>query len=113
MEKEKSLEIEVVKRMLQAFGSGNMEEFKKALSEDTVWNYNGTDNIPYSGTYKGKEEAVSIISSRMLKFLILRCVRLSLPGIPLLYSVQKSKKSGRMEKCWSRIGYKSIQWKMD
>jgi hypothetical protein len=58
-----SREVEVVNKMLQAFGTGNMEALKLTLSDSTVWNYNGSSFIPYSGTYKGKEEVVKFIGN--------------------------------------------------
>ena len=42
-----SQEVEVVNKMLQAFGTGNMEALKLTLSDSTVWNYNGSTLIPY------------------------------------------------------------------
>ena len=56
-------EVEVVNKMFQAFGAGNMEALKRTLSDSTVWNYNGSELIPYSGTYKGKEEVVRFIGN--------------------------------------------------
>lgn len=54
---------ETVKAMFAAFGAGNMDEMKKTLSEDTVWVYHGTDEIPYNGTYTGKEEVLQFIGN--------------------------------------------------
>jgi len=54
---------ETVKAMFTAFGAGNMEELKKTLSEDSVWVYHGTEEIPYNGTYKGKDEVVKFIGN--------------------------------------------------
>lgn len=54
-------EIEVVGKMLQAFGAGNMDTLRQTLSDATIWNYNGSTLIPYSGTYKGKDEVVKFI----------------------------------------------------
>ncbi|MCI9843232.1 nuclear transport factor 2 family protein [Flavobacterium pectinovorum] len=59
----KSKEVEIINTMLQAFGTGNMEALKLTLSESTIWNYNGSELIPYSGTYKGKNEVVKFISN--------------------------------------------------
>jgi ketosteroid isomerase-like protein len=62
-----SQEAEVVNIMFQAFGTGNIEALKLTLSDSTVWNYNGSEFIPYSGTYKGKEDVIrfngNIVSS--------------------------------------------------
>lgn len=46
--------LEVVQKMLAAFGKGDFETLKKTLSEDTVWVYHGVDGIPYNGTYQGR-----------------------------------------------------------
>jgi ketosteroid isomerase-like protein len=54
---------EIVKTMFAAFGEGNMDDLKKTLSEDSVWVYHGTEEIPYTGTYKGKEEVVKFIGN--------------------------------------------------
>lgn len=54
---------EVVKRMFAAFGTGNMEDLKKTLSDNTVWVYHGTEEIPYNGTYTGKDEVVKFIGN--------------------------------------------------
>ena len=54
---------EIVKAMFAAFGAGNMEELKKTLSDNTVWVYHGTDEIPYNGTYTGKDEVVKFIGN--------------------------------------------------
>lgn len=54
---------ETVKAMFNVFGAGNMDELKKTLSEDTVWIYHGTDEIPYNGTYTGKDEVVKFIGN--------------------------------------------------
>ena len=54
---------EIVKAMFAAFGAGNMDELKKTLSDNTVWVYHGTDEIPYNGTYTGKDEVVKFIGN--------------------------------------------------
>ena len=54
---------EIVKAMFAAFGAGNMEELKKTLSDNTVWVYHGTDEIPYNGTYTGKDEVMKFIGN--------------------------------------------------
>jgi ketosteroid isomerase-like protein len=54
---------EVVKKMFAAFGAGNMEDLKKTLSDNTVWVYHGTEEIPYNGTYTGKDEVVKFIGN--------------------------------------------------
>ncbi|WP_439516564.1 nuclear transport factor 2 family protein [Sediminibacterium sp.] len=54
---------ETVKIMFAAFGAGKMDELKKTLSEDTVWVYHSTDEIPYNGTYVGKDEVLKFIGN--------------------------------------------------
>ena len=54
---------EIVKAMFAAFGAGNMEELRKTLSDNTVWVYHGTYEIPYNGTYTGKDEVVKFIGN--------------------------------------------------
>ena len=53
----------VVQRMLGAFGSGNMEELKTTLSADSTWVYHGPKEVPYAGTYVGKDEVVRFIGT--------------------------------------------------
>ena len=51
--------------MLGAFGAGNMEELKSTLADTTMWVYHGTADIPYAGTYVGKDEVVRFIGTIM------------------------------------------------
>lgn len=53
----------VVQRMLGAFGAGNMEELKTTLSADSTWVYHGPKEVPYAGTYVGKDEVVRFIGT--------------------------------------------------
>ncbi len=53
-----SPEVEIVNNMFQAFGIGNIDAFKLSRLDSTVWNQHRSELIPYSGTYKGKEEVV-------------------------------------------------------
>ena len=57
--------LDVVQKMLTAFGKGDMEALKQTLSENTIWVYHGTDGIPYNGTYQGKDGAVKFITNIM------------------------------------------------
>ena len=50
-----------VQEMFSAFGAGDLERFKKTVSEDTVWTYHGTHKIP-KATFHGREAAVRFIS---------------------------------------------------
>lgn len=49
--------------MFEAFGKGDMETLKTTVSEDSVWNYEGPKEIPYTGSYQGKEGAVQFIQN--------------------------------------------------
>jgi len=46
----------VVKKMFEAFATGNVEKILETVSEDTVWIYHGTQVIP-KGEFKGKDGA--------------------------------------------------------
>ena len=50
-----------VQEMFNAFGTGDLERFKKTVSEDTVWTYHGTHKIP-KATFHGREAAARFIS---------------------------------------------------
>lgn len=43
-----------VENMFAAFSSGDVEKFVATVSDDTLWNYHGTQIIP-KGTFEGKE----------------------------------------------------------
>lgn len=51
--------------MLGFFGAGDMDQLKTTLSEDSTWVYHGTSDIPYAGTFKGKDEVVRFIGTIM------------------------------------------------
>ena len=55
--------LQVVQKMLAAFGKGDLETLKQTLSEDTVWVYYGVDGIPYNGIYEGKDGVVRFITN--------------------------------------------------
>lgn len=104
-----SKEVEVVNKMLQAFGSGNMEELKKTLSDNTSWNYPGSEIIPYAGTYTGKEGAVKFISNiisnvDILDFKVKEIVSQGKTVVVLGFEKQKIKKNSKIiEQDWVQV----------
>ena len=58
----KNQPIAIVHEMFSAFGSGDLDRFKKTVSEDTLWTYHGTHKIP-KATFKGKEGAARFINN--------------------------------------------------
>lgn len=102
-------EIEVVNKMLQAFGTGNMEALKLTLSDSTIWNYNGSELIPYSGTYKGKNEVVKFISNivtnvDILDFKVEQIIANGKTVVVLGSEKQKIKKNGKiLEQNWVQV----------
>lgn len=104
-----SKEVEVVNKMLQAFGTGNMDALKLTLSDSTVWNYNGSDLIPYSGTYKGKNEVVKFIGNivsnvEILDFKVEQILNNEKTVVVLGSEKQKIKQNGKtLEQKWVQI----------
>jgi ketosteroid isomerase-like protein len=104
-----SQEVEVVNKMFQAFGAGNMEALKLTLSDSTVWNYNGSKLIPYSGTYKGKEEVVEFIGNivsnvDILDFKVEQIISNGKTVVVLGSEKQKVKKNGNiLEQKWVQV----------
>ncbi len=104
-----SQEVEVVNKMLQAFGTGNMEALKLTLSDSTVWNYNGSTLIPYSGTYKGKDEVVKFIGNivsnvDILDFKVEQIIATGKTVVVLGSEKQKVKKNGKiLDQKWVQV----------
>ena len=104
-----SKEVEVVNKMFQAFGTGNMEALKLTLSDTSVWVYYGSDLIPYSGTYKGKEEVVrfigNIVSSvDILDFKVEQIISNGKTVVVLVSEKQKIKKNSKiLEQNWVQV----------
>jgi uncharacterized protein len=104
-----SQEAEVVNKMLQAFGTGNMDALKQTLSDTTVWNYNGSTSIPYSGTYKGKDEVVKFIGNivsnvDILDFKVEQIIANGKTVVVLGFEKQKIKKNGKiLEQNWVQV----------
>lgn len=49
-----------VQDMFAAFGSGDLDKFGQTVSEDTLWIYHGTQEIP-KATFEGKQNAIAFI----------------------------------------------------
>ena len=104
-----SKEVEVVNKMFQAFGTGNMEALKLTLSDTSVWVYYVSDLIPYSGTYKGKEEVVrfigNIVSSvDILDFKVEQIISNGKTVVVLGSEKQKIKKNSKiLEQNWVQV----------
>ena len=104
-----SKEVEVVNKMFQAFGTGNMEALKSTLSDTSVWVYYGSDLIAYSGTYKGKEEVVrfigNIVSSvDILDFKVEQIISNGKTVVVLGSEKQKIKKNSKiLEQNWVQV----------
>ena len=102
-------EVSVVGQMFQAFGAGDMEALQKTLSPNTVWNYNGSEFIPYAGTYKGKAEVVGFIGKIMthvdvLDFQVKQMISEGNTVVVLGSEKQQLKKNGQiLEQDWVQI----------
>ncbi len=102
-------EVEIVNKMFEAFGTGNMEALKLTLSDTTVWNYNGSVLIPYSGTYKGKDEVVKFIGNivsnvDILDFKVEQIIANGKTVIVLGSEKQKIKKNEKiLEQNWVQV----------
>lgn len=101
--------LNVVQKMLTAFGKGDMEALKQTLSENTIWVYHGTDGIPYNGTYQGKDGAVKFITNIMsnvdvLDFQIAKFVADQNTVVVLGSEKQKIKSNGEvLEQQWVQV----------
>ena len=104
-----SQEVEVVNKMFQAFGTGNMEALKLTLSDSTVWNYNGSTLIPYAGRYKGKDEVLKFIGNivsnvEILDFKVEQIIANGNTVVVLGSEKQKIKKNKRiLEQKWVQV----------
>jgi ketosteroid isomerase-like protein len=49
-----------VEKMFAAFGSGDLEKFGETVSEDTLWIYHGTQEIP-KARFEGREGATTFL----------------------------------------------------
>jgi ketosteroid isomerase-like protein len=58
----KSQALTTVEKMFAAFGSGDLEKFRETVSEDTVWIYHGTQEIP-KAIFEGKDRATIFLNN--------------------------------------------------
>jgi ketosteroid isomerase-like protein len=58
----KSQALTTVEKMFAAFGSGDLEKFGETVSEDTLWIYHGTQEIP-KATFEGKDRATIFLNN--------------------------------------------------
>ena len=56
----KSQALTTVEKMFAAFGSGDLEKFRETVSEDTVWIYHGTQEIP-KAIFESKGRAATFL----------------------------------------------------
>jgi len=107
--KNKTSEKQVVSNMLAAFGKGDMEALKNTLAEHTVWTYHGTDAIPYSGTYKGKDGVMTFFgnitgNTEILDFKIHNIIAEGNTVVVLGFEKQKIKKNRNiLEQNWVQV----------
>jgi hypothetical protein len=86
-----------------------MDALKLTLSDSTVWIYNGSELIPYSGTYKGKEEVVRFIGNivsnvDILDFKVEQIISKGKTVVVLGSEKQKVKKNGNiLEQKWVQV----------
>nr|WP_315034603.1 nuclear transport factor 2 family protein [uncultured Chryseobacterium sp.] len=57
--------LSVVQQMFNTFQNGDIKGFKEVVSEDTVWVYYGTKDVP-AGVYEGKERAAEFINNILI-----------------------------------------------
>lgn len=67
----KSEALATVEKMFAAFGSGDLEKFRETVSEDTLWIYHGTKEIP-KATFEGKDNATTFLRNILTKTEMLR-----------------------------------------
>ncbi|MGN6532371.1 MAG: nuclear transport factor 2 family protein [Ginsengibacter sp.] len=58
--------LKTVEKMFAAFGSGDLEKFKQTVTEDTIWIYHGTTEIP-NPIFEGTEKAAIFLNSILKK----------------------------------------------
>jgi ketosteroid isomerase-like protein len=47
--------VDVVRRVYEHFAAGEIQEIHALLAEDFEWTYYGPDELPWAGTYVGRE----------------------------------------------------------
>ncbi len=101
--------LEVVGKMFEAFGKGDMDGLKLTVSDNSVWVYEGPKEIPYTGIYNGKEGAVKFITNivsnvDILDFKVNKMVADGNTVIVLGFEKQKIKKNGKiLEQKWVQV----------
>ena len=101
--------LETVQAMYVAFGSGNMEALKETLAENTQWVYHGSTDIPYAGTYTGKEAVarfiMNIVSNvEILEFKPVSFISEGKQVVVIGSEKQKIKKNGQvLEQKWVQV----------
>ncbi|GAA6765765.1 hypothetical protein AAFH68_17030 [Flavobacterium sp. CGRL1] len=101
--------LEVVGKMFDAFGKGDMENLKKTVADNSVWTYNGPKEIPYTGIYKGKDGAVQFIGNiisnvEVLDFKVDKMIADGATVAVIGFEKQKVKKTGKiLEQKWVQI----------
>lgn len=101
--------LEVVGKMFEAFGKGDMEGVKKTVADNSVWVYEGPAAIPYTGTYKGKDGAVQFITAivsnvEILDFNVNKLITKGNTVVALGYEKQKIRKNGKvLEQNWVQV----------
>lgn len=50
-----------VDKMFAAFGAGDIEGMQATVSDDTQWIYYGTEDVPYTGEYNGKDGVAQFV----------------------------------------------------
>ncbi len=100
---------DVVNNMFKAFGSGDMESLKATVSDSTVWIYEGSNSIPYTGIYNGKEGVVKFITDivshvEILDFQVKQIIADDKTVVVLGAEKQKIKKNGQiLEQNWVQV----------
>lgn len=101
--------LDVVGKMYEAFGKGDMDGLKLTVSDNSIWVYEGPKEIPYTGTYNGKDGAVNFISNifsnvEILDFKVNKMVADGNTVVVLGFEKQKIKKNGKiLEQNWVQV----------
>lgn len=100
---------EIVQEMYNAFMTGDMEALKNTLSEDTVWVYEGPEDLPYAGVYQGKEGVLNFFAAidhavEILDFNVNTMISNEQTVIVLGSEKQKIKTNGQiLEQKWVQV----------
>lgn len=100
--------IKTVEKMFAAFVSGNLEKFRETVSDDTLWIYHGTTEIPKS-KFEGKDSATKFMRNiftrtDMLKFEPLQYICEGNMVVVIGHEHQRVKSSGKeLKQKWVQI----------